>query len=130
MKLGPLKLNAIHAADLLLQEVQWLAACHPTFPADVRAAADAARIGYPSLEAVRRQLWTPQQDEALAWLAALSRARSVLDQVLGPQVDLRTDPDLRGLARWVNQDFATQEQLAGARVVHEPGRGWTLELGE
>lgn len=120
MRITALGLNSVRAAYLVLQEVQR----QPSLPDELRAAACAACIGYPSLVVIRLGLWTTEPAEAMAWGGALVQARQVLDRLLA----LATDADIRDLARWANRHFPTDTQLAGLRVVHDPGRGWTLEF--
>lgn len=122
MRINALGRHAIHAAHMVLQEVQR----QPDLPDPLQAAAGIACIGYPNLTMVRHELWTDQQDDAMAWWTALCRARLVLDQLL----ELEADPDIRSFARWANRHFPTRHQLTGGSVVHVPGRGWTVELAE
>lgn len=122
MRIAALRLNAIHAVHLVLQEV-------PRIPAvtDVlRAAAAQACVGYPSLESVRDGLWSTQPDQVAAWGRALRHARAALDQLLV----FDADADFRDIARWADRYFPTRAELADCRAVQVPGRGWTLEFGE
>ncbi|MCY4756567.1 hypothetical protein [Pelomonas aquatica] len=120
MRINALGLNSVRAAYLVLQEIQR----QPGLPDELRAAAGAACIGYPSLAVIRLGLWTAESAQAQTWGAALMQARQSLDRLL----TLDTDADIRDLARWANRHFPTRVQLAGHRVVHDPGRGWTLEI--
>lgn len=120
MRINALGLNAIRAACLLLQEVQR----QPGLPEELRTAACVACVGYPGLTSIREGLWTAHQDIAVGWGTALPRAREVLDRLLA----MDADADIRDLARWVDRHYPTRSQLAGCRVVHDPSRGWTVEL--
>jgi len=122
MRIAALRLNAIHAVHLVLQEVPRI----PAVPDPLRATAAQACVGYPSLESVRDGLWSTQPDQVAAWRMALRYARPALDQLLV----FDADADFRDIARWAGRYFPTSSEFAGCRAVQVPGRGWTLEFAE